>query len=845
MSVKSPDSTNRAANIPSSPLPIARQISSSSSSHEVQPSSTDSLLIKFKILRQQLDQKLNFIPPRPIPETPVNWENKTNQELQAFVSKTSMLATVKAMDEGIEDSLAMQIVNEANIGKRALYDVFREKYGHTLHWTRRFSARWKYFLYYQSGIINNILETFATNFLSKIRSKVQKDEGKHLLLFINTQLNEINSFLDQYLHAVESFAKSQDVDRNQHVAAQLKQNTDINEICNRFTELTIKEFLPHVDLFKKLKSSIFLYVFGWILDATIGWIFNRFILQPVLRHKIPSAMQSLLESNGSISFIYSVTHGIHEQMLKIKKFLETQNVTPSIQKSSNPAFEHLQDVVNKLIKALQLESKVKADLQQQNRPGPLDFTPQIYQNIGPQIIKGINDGYQALLRILSNQTSSGKAFFQLLKFSNSIYDPPFQTTDQMRMALPDLKNNTRNLAWEVFRTLIGQSAEEFVQGSSENHFQRSKANFEGKYNISATEVARHLALHVQSMNQKIQSMLTDDASNPKNIIQDLNEIINDIRSYRLFFENETHQSDIQREIHAASVPLFSELNNLCNQIPQARVLLEQLNEPYLLYKKLQQIQEMQQHLEKIDVKVLNKTIDYLLNHKIHQFKTLTKQPTITCYLQLQIENKICQLLRNLLLKENLIKQFKNATTPDQWNHIKHILYPVLELLPNDEKKPVINLISSLIENNFFWKSLGNMIETIQQKHLKNLGSQLQGICPWYQNYRQECEAAIQDTKGQLDVIRNRILQLTQSLQNTMPKIQIVNLESRTQSVFHQTTQYIRNTTAPAVAYVSGAAVAPSLMTIFDNLNEFILNPHLCKWSMIHSIKSLNEAFAQN
>lgn len=421
------------------------------------------------------------------PDEAVDWKEKTNRELTIVAKKASMLAVVNLMDEKIEGSLALEIVNETSLSQKSLLDVYMEKGGRNHSFFHCLAARLKYFFYFRCNIVPNTLNIFMQNFLDKMRSElVQKDGGKNITALINTLLGETSSFLDYYLQATDNYAKGINLhgSRDAHINYELTQKLgmSIGSICHKFALTSVREFLPHVPFFQHWQNSSWrlIRITGFILDHTLGWVLNR-ILRKSLEVKIPSILQSIVKTSidatqpSNLPFVVAITQGILEQLRKFKTQLEQTQDSPTQTPFAAIGTEKLPEVVKKLIEVLGQEPQVtRKELQQ-----PINnssFNP-LSPEIDKRIEEGCIDGSREFLNFLSKPSNSEEIFYLLLNLVNTTFEKP-QDLKKLQGDYEALKIQMRREAREVFRMVIHRSVNERLHGMPESHLQQLTTDFE-------------------------------------------------------------------------------------------------------------------------------------------------------------------------------------------------------------------------------------------------------------------------------------------------------------------------------------------------------------------------------
>ena len=518
--------------------------------------STSEASSSYEILREMGRKTFHYKNP-PTTEEVIDWREKTDKELEVFVSKASMLAIVKNMDSKIDESKAMEIVKEACDTKRDIYTVFMEKGGCNLNWWGRFCCRWTYFLYYRSGILPNTLDTFMQTFMGKIRSElVQKDGGKNLTFLNDKLLTETNSFLDFYIIAVDNYANGIDLQgsRDVHISKEFdkKQTIPIEKLCDKFAEISVREFVPRVHFFKQSQFSSYAFArfLGWFLDSTMGWAFNQLLLRPILRKKIPAIIQSLVKSSTdaaqptNLPFVVSITQGMLEQLRKFRIQIEQSDSDIPLPSSSVAGTAQLPEVVKKFIEVLQKEPfKTRKDLlENRNAKPPGFFASYVAKGIEDSIIEGC----QALLSFLSTPGNSEEIFYRLLNLSNAPFDSPPLSTEELKVKYTALQKEMRDEARGVIQTLASRAVKS--QGLPEKQVQKIRKNSENQKREKAIDTSSQLAAHSQALDQKIQSLFTIS-----------HETLNQLQGYCQILQD-------QGNIPQQSLSLLSDtLANICPQ----------------------------------------------------------------------------------------------------------------------------------------------------------------------------------------------------------------------------------------------------------------------------------------
>ena len=474
-----------------------------------------------ELLREIGGQTFDYRHP-PVAEECISQE-KTNKELDTFVKKVSIFAIVKNMDGEITTPLAMEIVNESYRTGRSVLDLFFEKSGKNFSWWGKICVWCNYHLYYSTGIVHNTIETFMRTFLTEMRPDSKQGGEEKLKTIKEALLNDISSFLVLYLNAIKEYAAGTNItgDRDTHIVNALAKNQKmpLELICKSFAKIATRKFVPRVPCFNSWKedpnSSVIRFI-GRFFDYTLGTIFNRCILHPILKKIIPDKIQEIVNTGiiatQGLPFFVALTRGFLLQLQTFRAQIDSpdaplpesaQAVPGSVQAFTAISIPAL---VKTLIEILELppdatQSELRHILKEkENRSNESSSrTSEISKSVEESAI----DGCGVLLAYFMNPKNSEELLYRLLNLANSTFNSPPSTDEQLARDFENLKTEMLDEASGLFETVIGRSVTEKIHGLSPERLQRVSQVFEREQGAKSIETAKILQARSQAISQNI------------------------------------------------------------------------------------------------------------------------------------------------------------------------------------------------------------------------------------------------------------------------------------------------------------------------------------------------------
>jgi len=755
-------------------------------------------------LREMGHKTFNYHQNALSPVETVNWKEKTDRELDVFVQKASMFAIINLMDETIDGSQALEILNEVSPEKSVL-DVYLEKYGKKRSFLQKIQVRWRYSFYFRCNFVPNTLNTFMQAFLGIMRSNlVQKDGGKNLTTLINTALSETSSFLDFYLQGIENYEKGTDLQgaRDTHIAKELSKKFGLSEaeVCRKFSFTAVQEFLPRVHFFLGWKNSSWALVriIGDCLDYTLGIVLNS-ILKKKLKNTLPSVLQNLVKTSvdatqpQNLPFVIAITQGILEMLRKFKVQVEQ---TPSSLESSCviAGTEKLPEVIKKFLDVLSKESKqTRKELQQQSKSGhsSIDF---FSQEIDKSIEEGCINGARAFFSYLTKQENSEEIFYLLLNLTNATFESKPQDLQKLQVKYNALKKEMQREAREVFQMVIHRSVNEQIQGPTAAQGEQMAENVEDKLRSRSLEAVRQLLAESHSIQSKLAAS-TQQLGSDIDIAENLDSMNEAIANYQSLAVLDEFPEALKTGIDRTMLPVFNSMNGMLDQVGHAKKMHQELLQNARFHRELQKLFDMQHNIRSFNILDYKQTLERLhqlcsamddSNHAI--FDHCLRQFDAT-YSDVERDCQITLALRTLDQKGGLFPKFYHAMMAQinglsvqfRWKDLQNI--PEISVLPEAEQRELyaciqaVTTCKNLAQMNLKWGELKVTMNRIFGAHHHQLREVFIQNLRWSEQYLKAIEISSESLQKSLVEASKSIATLIQDTERKAQAIHVQKIET--------------------------------------------------------------------
>lgn len=712
-------------------------------------------------LLRDMGQKIYRYQTPPDTDVSIDWRVKTNQELDDFIRKASMFATLTMMDSDISSALSSEIIREACETNRSIHDLYMEKKGDQLTFSGRLSVKFTYFFYYYCPIIPNVIDECAKFVLEEMRSKlVQKDGGKNLTLLVDQFLQRTDSFLADYLKALRAYGNGEGKgSRDSYLTEQLEQPVDA--ICQKFANTAIDDLLPErIPFFKRWEKSDKLAIrllgngFAKILEPLL----NK-ILKKILRKKIPEWTKSLVQTSSdaaqqkNLPFAVSITKGILDQLRKFKAQVVDGKFTPAAAPNEVSGTERLPEVINQLLEVLRLEPyKSRKELSAHlDTKSSNPFSSQISKGIEQSLI----DGARTFLSYLSDPEHSEELFYQLLNFSNIPFTAKAPSTPdewkELENTYEEAKSQMRSEASDLFKTLIHRSVSTEVHGLSEKDLEVMSNRFCKTQRDRLQKTASLLRADVASMQQKMKKLALNPRGVPllsppeESTLPDLDSLVSRIDAYRTqeaLEDRSLFPQSIQMGIEHTMMPIYLRLDDQINAAIAARDLQIKMTSSSLVAQEIKtisdQLQQCSLDLSNPGVSIWSACRNALERMRAEHGETDTQAAPFQKSIDLleslhdsyRKETLAMQSLHELGKKDALLSQTAKAKQAKlsgkhssfSWRRVRSQIAIACRSLPQQEGKTILALADRFHQSKSQsdlkerWKALSDEVRAIYSKH---------------------------------------------------------------------------------------------------------------------------------
>lgn len=742
--------------LPSSPIPFSQieepkksgDFAQNNSVEEITVSKAHPLFDEFDLL-QKIRKEIDDYHTLDQKQKTTNWKHKTDQALDLFIEHTSLFGILSMIDPHLSFDLSTQLIRDSINSDRSLCDLYLDRCANQLSLFRRVQIKWRYFFFFQSGLISYTVEHLAHNVLHKMRLSLASE--KNLTAFLEIALTQTNSFLSDYLKALEAFAQGDGQgDRELFLQSKLKQ--PINTICIQFGETATREFFSKdIEFFRSWKKSESLTV--RILTKISTWPIQKLLnlfLRTTLKAKIPSLTRSLIESShetlgqNNLPFAVSITRGILKQLLKFKEEINAEQSNSTAAPIEDVQGAHkLPEVVTNLLEVLELEPyKTRSQLREalNKKRGSQEIT----ENLQESII----DGCKTFFAYFSNPENSEEFFYQFLDLSNAPFIEKAPSTQEEWTHLKNeylcLTSAMKKEAESIFRIVIRRSVMQRVHGISDEEMLMKVQAYCDLEKSHLEKTVQNLEKHLDGFEKTFQK-----ENDPTFCLQALDAFVKQIYDYC----NETNPE--QKNLDMAD---FSPAFRLGMQLSRKKSLayfatlchtalivkssyLKQIHETHLqktLHQLTEQLKGPHSSASEREASRIWLECQDLLEQ---QSSLLEASPEMKQLLQdfnsfkqmdelLIKEQSSLQALRSLSKNKGLLIQWireaakKSIETNSsfQWTTTRAQIDILCDVLPYSEKALIsthlthIQHATSLDEVKTFWKSLKKHIEEMYTNH---------------------------------------------------------------------------------------------------------------------------------